>query len=132
MRNVLVVLALVGTVAVAQPAAAGLPAAVEVVAGDRGAGHEDRAPVTRARWRPLPRASAAALHMTLEAPSPASTGQTPDGHGLTSYRLLNGFSSGTRRTLLKPASAHNSRTFGSWRPTVPSPTPPLAREVVMQ
>jgi hypothetical protein len=55
-----------------------------------------------------------------------------DFHGLTSYRLLNGFSIGTRRTALKPASLHNSRTFGSWRPTVPSPMPPFASEVVMQ
>ena len=30
----------------------------------------------------------------------------------TSYRILNGFSSGTCRTLPKPAFAHSSRTFG--------------------
>ena len=54
------------------------------------------------------------------------------GYGLISYRLLNGLSNGTRRTLLKPASAHSSRTLGSWKPSVPSPAPPPASEVVMQ
>ena len=54
------------------------------------------------------------------------------GYGLISYRLLNGLSNGTRRILLKPASVHSSRTFGSWKPRVPSPRPPPASEVVMQ
>ena len=55
-----------------------------------------------------------------------------DGYGLISYRLLNGLSNGTRRTLRKPASAQSSRTLGSWKPSVPSPAPPPANEVVMQ
>ena len=53
-------------------------------------------------------------------------------YGVISYRLLNGFSNGTRRTPLKPASIHISRTFDSWKPNVPSPTPPAPRDVVMQ
>src|SRR5437588_804270 len=39
-------------------------------------------------------------------------------YGWSSYRLLNGFSSGTRRTLLKPASRESSCSFPSGRPTV--------------
>jgi glycosyltransferase 2 family protein len=37
----------------------------------------------------------------------------PRSYGFASYRLLNGLSKGTRRTLLKPAFVHSSRTFAS-------------------
>lgn len=34
-------------------------------------------------------------------------------YGFASYKLLKGFSSGTRRTLLNPAFSQSSRTFAS-------------------
>src|SRR5437588_6859957 len=49
---------------------------------------------------------------------------TENSYGLISYTLLNGFSSGRRRTKVKPASSDILRTFNSWNPTVPNPTPP--------
>jgi hypothetical protein len=53
-------------------------------------------------------------------------------HARATYRLLNGFSSGTRSMPPNPAALASSRSVGSGRPTVPSPSPPAASELVMQ
>ena len=49
----------------------------------------------------------------LSVPFSSDAQQPGKVYGLISYRLLNGLSNGTRRTLLKPASAQSSRALGS-------------------
>ena len=53
-------------------------------------------------------------------------------YGVTSKRLLNGFSSGSFSQLEKPASCVSSLAFAGGSPQVPSPAPPFASDVVMQ
>jgi hypothetical protein len=53
-------------------------------------------------------------------------------YGVTSNRLLNGFSSGSFSQLEKPASCVSSLAFAGGSPQVPSPAPPFASDVVMQ
>src|SRR5438270_5147817 len=44
-------------------------------------------------------------------------------YGVSSYKMLKGTSTGTRRTALHPASAHNARNVVSGSPKVPNPSP---------
>jgi hypothetical protein len=60
------------------------------------------------------------------------TAMAPGSYAVISYRLLNGFSSGTRRTLPNFASVASSFSFDSGSPTVPRPAPPCDSDVVMQ
>ena len=53
-------------------------------------------------------------------------------YGVTSKRLLNGFSSGSFSQLEKPASCVSSLALAGGSPQVPSPAPPFASDVVMQ
>ena len=78
--------------------------------------------------------AAAPLHAIVYgfASSSYLLGAFATGYGFISYKMLNGFSSGTRRTLLKPTFMQSSRTFGSWKPSVPRAAPPPARDVVIQ
>src|SRR5260370_12555558 len=61
-----------------------------------------------------------------------ASGQIDGPQRRTRYRLLKGFSMGTRVTDAKPPLVQSSRSLDSGSPIVPRPSPPWASDTVMQ